>query len=220
LIILTIYILGTLSIVAVVPNKQLSLASGIIQAMQIFFVKFGCFKMIPLLAMFLLLGALASLNAWIVGPAKGMLVVVEDGFLPSILKRVNKKEVPVALLLLQAIVSSLLALVYVYLQDNNGAMWILTALAAQFTFMQYFLVFAAVIKLRYSQPKVLRPYKMPAVWLFSSIGVVACIFSFFIVYVPPSQINTGDASIYHWLLIITLIILSLPTVFFSKRVKN
>lgn len=217
LIILIIYILGTLAIAIVVPNKQLSLASGIIQAMQVFFIKFGCFQAIPLLAMFLLLGALASLNAWIIGPAKGMLVVVKDGFLPKILQRVNKNDVPVALLLLQAVVSSILALVYIYLQDNNGAMWILTALSAQFTFMQYCLVFAAVIKLRYSQPHVFRPYKMPAIWLFSLLGIAACIFSFFIVYISPAQINVGDANIYRWLLISSLVILSLPPVLFNKK---
>jgi amino acid transporter len=149
-----------------------------------------------------------------------MLVVVEDGFLPPILKSVNKKDVPVALLLLQVIVGSILSMVFLYIQDNNGAMWILTALAAQFTFMQYFLVFAAIIKLRYSHSKILRPYKMPAVWLFSLIGIIACIFSFFIVYIPPSQINTGDANIYRLLLIGSLIVLSLPPIVFSKICKK
>jgi amino acid transporter len=119
------------------------------------------------------------------------------------------------------VISSVLALVYVYLKDNNGAMWILTALAAQFTFMQYFLVFAAIIKLRYSHSQVLRPYKMPAVWLFSLIGIATCVFSFFIVYVPPVQINIGDANTYRWLLTGSLVVLSLPPILFNnKKTKN
>lgn len=216
LIILVLYILGTLAILVVVPKHQLSLASGVIQAIQIFFGKFAWFWATPLLAMFLLIGALAGINTWIIGPAKGMLVVVKDGFLPAILKSVNNKGVPVALLLLQAGIGSVLALVFLYLQDSNGAMWILTALSAQFTFLQYLLVFAAIIKLRYTKATVFRPYKMPAVWLLSLIGIIASVFSFFIVYIPPLQINTGDANWYRWLLLGALGLLSLPPMLLTK----
>lgn len=216
LIILTIYILGTLSIVVVVPSKELSLASGLIQAIQGFFVKCGWFWVAPGVATFLLIGALAGINTWIAGPAKAMLVVAKDGFLPKTLKLINKKEVPVALLLLQAIIGSILAMVFLYLQDTNGSIWILLALSAQFTFMQYLLVFAAILKLRYSHPKVVRPYKVPAIWLVALTGIASCIFSFFIVYVPPAQLKTGDATIYRWLLIGSLVLLSLPPIVFSR----
>lgn len=220
LIILAVYILGTLSIVVIVPSKDLSLASGLIQAAQVFFAKCGWFWVAPMLAMFLLVGALAGINTWIVGPAKGMLVVVKDGFLPVSLQLVNKKDVPVALLLLQAIIGSSLALVFLYLEDSSAAIWILVALAAQFTFMQYLLVFAAFLKLRYSQPEVFRPYRAPLIWPVALIGMASCIFSFFIVYVPPAQLKTGDVTIYRWLLVGVLIILSLPPVLLSMKNKR
>ena len=219
LVILTIYILGTLAIVVVVPRTDISLASGLIQAISLFFASFGWAWMAPLLATFLLLGALAGINTWIVGPAKGMLVVAKHGLLPSILTYSNKKGVPVALLLLQAAIGSILALVFLYIEDSNGAIWILLALSAQFTFIQYLLVFAAVLKLRYFQPNVARPYKAPCIWILSGLGIAACVFSFFIVYLPPAQLNTGDASVYRWLLLITLLVLALPPILFSKFKK-
>ena len=216
LIILAIYILGTLSIVIIVPSKDLSLASGLIQAVQVFFVKCGWFWVPPMLAMFLLIGALAGINTWIVGPAKGMLVVAKDGFLPASLQLVNKQDVPIALLLLQAVIGSILAMVFLYLEDSSAAIWILVALAAQFTFVQYLLVFAAFLKLRYSQPKVLRPYRAPLIWPVAVIGIASCVFSFFSVYVPPAQLKTGDVTIYRWLLIGMLVLLSLPPVILSR----
>ena len=111
------------------------------------------------------------------------------------------------------------ALVFLYIEDSNGAIWILLALSAQFTFIQYLLVFAAVLKLRYFQPNVARPYKAPCIWILSGLGIAACVFSFFIVYLPPAQLNTGDASVYRWLLLITLLVLALPPILFSKFKK-
>ena len=216
LLILIIYILGTLSIVVIVPKIDISFAFGIIQAIEIFFKKFGLFCLVPLIAFFLLAGSLAGINAWIIGPAKGMLVVAQDGFLPKWLRNTNKNAVPVALLLLQVIIGSFLSMFQLYFKNSNATIWILTALSAQFTFVQYFLVFIAAIKLRYSQKNTLRPYRVPFIWIVSIIGIVSCIFTFFIVYIPPIEVNIGNTEFYCCLLVTIFIILSIPPILFVK----
>lgn len=219
-VILGVYILGTLAIAIVVPQKEISLASGMIQAFNVFFNKVGLAWIVPFMALFLFLGSLAGINTWTVGPAKGMLVVAEDGFFPPILKKVNKHGVPTSLLLLQAVVGSILSLVFLYMDSKSAGIWILTALSAQFTFVQYLLVFLAALWLRYSKPNLKRSFKTPFILLNVVVGVLTCIFSFLIVYIPPRQLNVGDANMYRILLIISFVLLTLPPYFMVKLHKK
>lgn len=216
ILILAVYILGTLSIALVVPQQELSLASGLIQAFAVFFNKVGITWFIPMMAAFLLIGALAGINAWVIGPAKGMLVVAEDGFLPSWLKKVNKHGVPISLLLMQAIVGSVLSLLFIYIRSSNAAIWLLTALSAQFTCVVYVLIFCAALKLRYKRPKIERPFKVKFIWWLVASGVISCTFGFFIVYVPHTQLVTIEALKYNTLLIGSFIILMLPVLALIK----
>lgn len=210
--ILSVYILGTLAIAVVVPQKDLSLASGLVQAFAVFFTQVGLPWMIPLMAAFLLCGALAGINAWVVGPAKGMLIVAQDGFLPGWLQRVNKHGVPTKLLIMQAIVGSLLALLFMYIRNNNTSIWILIALSSQFTCVVYVLIFCAALKLRLSQPEIVRPFRVTAIWLIAGCGIVACLFSFVIVYVPHVKLVSIEYASYSFLLMVSFLVLLLPAI--------
>lgn len=209
--ILFVYIFGTLAIAAVVPQHELLIASGLVQAFHVFFDSVGLVWIVPLIALFLLIGAVAGLNAWVIGPAKGLLVVAEDGFLPKWLKHTNSHDVPTSLLLLQAVVGSVLSLIFLYLQDNSASIWLLTALSAKFTCAQYILVFCAAVKLRYSKAEVKRAFKAPFIWLLSVLGISACVFSFAIVYVPHAKLVSIHFITYCLILFLSFIILLLPT---------
>lgn len=213
--ILIVYILGTLAIAMVVPQFDLSLASGLVQAFTVFFNQVGLPWFTPLMAGFLLCGALAGINAWVIGPAKGMLIVAEDGFLPPWMCRVNKYKVPTALLITQAVVGSVLSLIFIQI-SNNSSIWILTALSAQFTCLLYILVFAACLKLRYSQPHTKRPFKVRSLWLVASVAILACIFGFFIVYIPHNKLVVINNTSYILLLVVALMLLLLPAIVLIK----
>ncbi len=208
--ILVVYVLGTLAIAVVVPQVDLSLASGLIQAFTVFFANVGLTWLVPVIALFLFAGAMAGINAWIVGPAKGLLIVAQDGFLPRWLQQENSNGVPTALLLSQALVGSILALVFLYIQNSSASIWFLTALSAQFTCVQYILVFAAAVKLRYTQPRTPRAFKAPFIWLTAGLGIISCMFSFLIVYVPHGKLVLINPSAYCGLLVISFIGMLLP----------
>lgn len=220
-VILLISILGTLAIVVVVPQTELSLLSGLIQAFKVFFSAFNLLWAVPIMALLALVGSLAGINTWTVGPAKGLMVTAEDGFLPPILRRVNKAGVPVGMLVFQALIGTVLSLVFLWMDSHSAAYWVLTALSAQFTVVQYGFVFAAAVRLRYTRPNTERPYQAPGgklgIWLIALVGIAACLFGFWIVYVPPSQLETGDRGVYQTLLASSFIILSLIPIILSMR---
>lgn len=221
IIILSISILGTLSIAMVVPQKEISLLSGLIQAFNVFFASFNMPWIVPILALLALIGSLAGINTWTVGPAKGLLVSAEDGFLPPYLRKVNKQGVPTGMLIFQAVIGSLLSLIFLWMDSHSAAYWILTGLSAQFAVIQYGFIFAAALFLRYSQPKVERPYRVPGnlffMWLICVIGISACLFGFLIVFLPPEQLETGDRYVYQTLLLVVLVVLSLLPYLLSAR---
>ncbi len=214
LIILLLSILGTLAIAVVVPQAEISLITGLIQAFSVFLNAFGLGSAVPMIVLALLIGALAGINTWVVGPAKGLLITAEDGFLPQALAKTNAHGVPTGTLVFQAIIGTLLATVFLWMDDHSTAYWILTAAASQCTALQYILMFAAVVRLRYTQPKTPRPYEIPGglggVWFISIIGFLSCAFGFLIVFLPPSQLNTGDQMIFQIMLLASLLALSVP----------
>ncbi len=217
-VILLISILGTLAIAMVVPQENINLLSGLIQAFTVFFKTFNITWAVPLVALLALIGSLATINTWIVGPAKGLLETAEAGFLPPMLRYVNKLGVPVGMLLFQASIGTLLSFIFLWMDSHSAAYWVLTAISAQFALIQYAWIFAAGIRLRYSEPKVERAYRVPGgklgMWLVSGVGMIACFFGFLIVFIPPAQLQMGKRSIY--LLVATFIILSILPILLGR----
>jgi amino acid transporter len=80
-------------------------------------------------------------------------------------------------------------------------------------------MFAAVIRLRYSQPDTPRPDRipggLPGVWLIGGVGLLGCIASFLLGFIPPSQLKTGDTVVYVLLLALATLVLSLPPFVFA-----
>lgn len=219
ILILIISILGTLSIAIVVPKQDISLLSGLIQAFTELLSPFGLSWAVPALACMALIGALAGINTWTVGPAKGLLVTAEDGFLPRYLRVVNQKGVPIGMLIFQAAIGTALSLVFLWMDSHSAAFWVLTAISAQFTLIQYALVFAAGLRSRYKHPDIHRPFQIPGgkvvMWIISVMGIAVCCFGFGIVYIPPAQLDTGDAFQYQLLLTFCLCVLVILPIYLA-----
>jgi amino acid transporter len=95
----------------------------------------------------------------------------------------------------------------------------LSAVTAQVIVAMYALVFAAVIRLRHTQPDVPRPYRIPGgltgVWLVGGVGLLGCVVSFLLGFVPPDQLQTGNPVAYVLLLALATVVLSLPPFVFA-----
>ena len=214
--ILFIYIVGSLSIAIVVPKSDICLASGVIQALQFFFIQFKISFLVPFFAFLLFLGSLSSMNTWIIGPARGLFIAASDGFLPNFFIRVNSYNVPVNLLIIQALIGSVLSVIFfLYISSINGLIWIFVCLSFQFASLLYIMMFFSILKLRKMYPDINRPYKMPYVKFFASIGIIICVFTFFISYTQPINIDITNKKFYSILLFVSFVCLMMPSFIFA-----
>ena len=217
-------ILATLAIAFVVPQAKLSLVAGLMQAFAAFFHALGFGGWVTrVMAALVGLGTLALIGAWLLGPAKGLYATEETGDLVPELDYVNRRHVPVAILVAQAALSSVFALLFLFVPRINTGYWMLTALTTQIVVLMYILVFAAVIRLRYSEPGADRPYRIPGgkvgIWIVAGMGIAGCVFGLIIGFVPPTGVKHWATPVYIAAMAAGILICSLPP-FIIEKIKK
>ena len=224
IIIFSTLVLGSLAIIIVVPDTKLSVVSGLIDAYAIFFDAYHMPWMTQLTALLIIIGGLSGVSAWIIGPTKGLLVAAQDGSIPKEFAKMNKYNSPVSILIAQGIIFTLLSCVFVLFDSINAAYWVLSDLCAQMALLVYLFMFAAAIKLRYSQAEKTRAYKIPGgnlgMWLVSGVGFVCCTITILIGFVPPTQIPFKNVFYFQAFLISGLALFVLIPWLVAKKHKD
>ena len=189
--ILIVFILsfGALAIATVVPESKIELASGTIEAFKYFLDSYNIAWILPIIALFMAIGALGMVSTWIVGPTKGILATARHGELPPFLQKVNKKNMPVNILITQAIVITILSLLFLYMPTVSDSYRILLYLTAQLYLVMYFLLFISGIVLRYKRKDVERKYKIPfgnvGMWVVGLLGATGSLFAMSFGFIAP-----------------------------------
>lgn len=227
LIVVVLSILGVLSIASIVPQKEISLIAGSIQAFVNFVQLYGLHWLTPVIAILFAIGAFGSMSTWIVGPTKGLLAAAQSGDLPPYFRAVNSRNIPVRLLLAQAVIVTVLSIVFLLMPSLSSAFWILTALIAQVYLIMYLLMFAAAIKLRYVKPTLKRPFKIAGgnwgMWITATVGILSSLFATIMGFFPPSQIATGNIFFYVFFLLLGVVLCCLAPALilrFQKPMKT
>ncbi len=218
----SLFMLGSLAIAVVIPKSQISLVSGVIETFQIFFQHYHLGWFLPIMVVLLVIGAIAEVNSWIIGPVQGLHATAVHGSLPPSLQKVNSRGVPTNLLLLQAIIVTAASFAFLFMPSVSSAFWILTALSAQSYLIMYIVMFLAALKLRYSNPKVPRPYQVPfhypGMWGACSLGITACTFAIALGFVPPTQLHITNLLGYVLFLAISLFLMcAVPLLIYQCR---
>jgi amino acid transporter len=210
-------IASSLSLALVVPKQEISLLSGTMQAFTDMFDKLGLDELVRPVAILLVLGGIAHMIPWILGPAKGLAAVARRGYLPPALGTMSRNKVPVQGLVVQAIGGTVFCLLFLFLPNANATYGILTAVTAQVIVIMYALIFASVLRLRYTQPATERAYRIPGgklgVWLVSGGGIAACAFAFVTGFFPPGDFVAWDTSqrvTYYAVLVVGFLVLVAP----------
>ena len=98
--VVVMYMLGSIAISVAVPDASLELTSGASQAFTVYADGFGIPGLSNILSGLLVLGAVAASIAWIAGPSRSMWLVGRAGYLPQRFQKVNQNDVQMPILLL------------------------------------------------------------------------------------------------------------------------
>lgn len=221
-VIMTVFtILGSLALAVVVPQHEISLVGGVMQAFEAVFDALDVGWLLIPTAILITIGGIAHMVPWILGPATGLASVAEQGEAPRSWARANRAGAPVGILIAQGIGTTAFSLLFLFVPSVSTSYWILSVLTAQIIIIMYALIFAAVLRLRYTHPDVPRPYRIPGgtagVWATAVVGLVGAALSFVLGFVPPDQLKTGNPVLYVGGIALGLIVLALPPFLVRRR---
>lgn len=215
-----LFLFGSLSIAVVIPRAEINIVAGVIDAFRLFLSYYDLLWMLPLMAVLMIIGAIAEVNSWIIGPVKGLFATSYHGNLPPFFQKRNRRDVPTRLLLFQAVLVSLASLFFLYSPKVSSGFWMLTALSAQSYLVMYILMFIAAVKLRYLRPRIERPYKAPGIWVLALMGISASLFAIALCFFPPTSFKVENPLLYAFLLAGGLFLMcALPLLIHTQR-KN
>jgi putative glutamate/gamma-aminobutyrate antiporter len=223
-VILTVFILGTLSIAVALAPGQYQLQSGVTEALRTMLGRYDLAGLAHLIALGMAVGVFGSVSAWVVGPSKGLLAAAEDGALPPWLSHTNRRGVPTRILLLQGVIVSLLCLAFTLQPTVADAYFMLSDLTIQMYLVMYLMMYAAALRLRQTQPNHPRSFRVPGakvgLWAVCGIGTLGALIAIVVGFFPPAQLASShlDPQIFITFLTLGLLLaLAVPNAIYSLR---
>ncbi|MCP2366897.1 amino acid transporter [Agromyces flavus] len=195
--VLLIFILPALAISWVVPAEELSLTAGVMQAFDAVFAAFNWQWLTPIFGIMLVAASLGGMLTWLAGPSKGLLLISrQEGYLPPFLQKLNKNGVQQNLLVVQGLVTTVIALGYALIPSVSSAYWIFSVITTQVYLIMYLLMFVAAARLRRTHPDHPRGFRAPLLITLCVVGFVASLAALLVGFIPPSQFASGDLWVY------------------------
>ncbi len=223
LIIFGLSTLATVSLVSLIPTNQISPLNGMIQGLSIVLNNWHIGSLIPYMSILIATGMLASLSAWLLGPARSMQEVAHQGMLPKMFAKTNKHNMPVVILITQAIIVSILIIFSMSLPNLYQAFAMILALTSQFTVVLWIMIFASAIKLRFSGKHLERHFKLGNSFVLCTtaiIGIISCFIGFCLGFIPPKFAHATDILSYSWhIAIVDSIVIVIPFLYIAYKKK-
>ncbi|AYN22790.1 glutamate:gamma-aminobutyrate antiporter [Alcaligenes aquatilis] len=221
--------IGGLSVAAVIPLHEINLSAGVIQTFEVLVKHFGTGLewSVRIIAALLVLGVLAEIAAWIVGPSRGMLVTAQKGILPHSMAKVNKNDVPVNLVIFQLSITTIALIVLTNTGGGaNMSFMVALTLTVLIYLCSYFMLFLGYIHLILRQPEKKRAFRVPGSKGFKVVlagcGFMISLVAFVVSFVPPSSLpaSAGHDMYLELLLVSFLFVAAIPLVVYALHDKK
>ncbi|MEK6246537.1 MAG: APC family permease, partial [Planctomycetales bacterium] len=184
-----------LSIAIVVPQDQISVDEGVMQAIERILNVAGIGWMLPYAGLLIVVGILGEVNNWIPAPTRGLLVAGRDGAVSPYWQHVNRHASHSRILIFQAIIVSAISTILLFFEVEI-AFWVMNIVPTMLYLIMYFLMFAAGVRLRYTHPHIPRRYKVPfgnaGIWTLAVVGTVAGVAGICFSFIPPKITQADD----------------------------
>lgn len=220
--ILAIFILGTLAIGLVTPVKDINLLATLLTTYHSLFEAIHVPWLGNVVALFVAYGVIGQVSVIVTGPSTGLVAVGESGFLPPSLQKKNRNGINTPILWVQGVFVTVLSFALVVLPSVESAYQLLSQMSTILYLILCAMIYMAFIRLRRTQPNVKRGFKIPGgkfvEWLIGIVGIAGVVFASVLSFFPPSQINTGNPTVYVTILIVgVLFFFLLPLVVYARR---
>jgi glutamate:GABA antiporter len=192
---------GGLSVAAAIPLNEINLSAGVVQTFEVLVKHVGAgFEWtVRIIAALLVLGVLAEIAAWIVGPSRGMYVTAQKGILPHRFNKVNKNGVPVALVIFQLCITTIALIVLTNTGGGNNLSFMISLTLTVLIYLcSYFLLFLSYLHLVLKQPEKERVFNVPggkAVKVIVAVsGLVISLLAFIVSFIPPNSLPASEST--------------------------
>lgn len=180
-----------------VPAGEIQLAN-ITQPYLIFCQDLGIpIIFVNLISAMILIGVLVQLSAWVLGPSKSMIKVADEGGLPPFFQKRTARDIPITFVMIQAIVISLVSMLYIVVPDVNSAFLIITITTTILYCIVYILIAISAIRLRYKKPDMERPFRLGTrgntlMWFVSLLTLLSIGITLVVSLIPPSVLDPSQ----------------------------
>ena len=160
---------------------------------------------------------------WVAGPSKGIFAVGKAGYLPPFFQKTNKLGVQKNILLVQGLAVTFLSLLFVVMPSVQSFYQILSQLTVILYLIMYMLMFSGAIALRYRMKKAGRPFRIGKsgnglMWFIGGLGFCGSLLAFILSFIPPSQISTGNNTVWFAVLIIgAIVVVAAPFIIYAAK---
>lgn len=190
-IIVSLYLVGTLSVLVAVPSGQISGLQGIMQALQAVTARAGLSWALPVLALLVVINALGGVSGWFAAVGRLPFAAGLDSYLPRAFGRVHPRwGSPYVALLTQAGVSAVFVVLGQAGTSVRGAYDVFVAMSVITYFIPFLLIFAAWIRVqgRPADRDVMRvPGGAIAAIALGSVGFITTSIAIVLACVPPAS---------------------------------
>jgi len=188
------YIVGTISVLVLVPPPEVSPTSGVFHAITVGAIALKLGFVGILAAILVTVGNAGGVGSTVAGVARVPFVVGIDRYLPAAFGKIHPRwKTPYVSIIVQAVVSGAILLLSQISETTRGAYQGLVDVAIILYFIPFLYMYAAAIKLagrkdRLENPHaVLIPGGKPGVWLTSGIAFAVTLLSIIVSVLPPGD---------------------------------
>jgi amino acid transporter len=188
------YIIGTISVLVLVPAADVDPKSGVFRAITVASVALKVGFVGVLAAILVTVGNAGGVGSTVAGIARVPFVVGIDRYLPKAFGKIHPRwGTPYVSILVQAVVSALVLRVSQINETTRGAYQVLIDAAIILYFIPFLYMFAAAIKLAGRKDReenahaVLVPGGKAGVWIASGLGFAVTLLSIGVSLYPPGE---------------------------------
>lgn len=198
---------GGMAVATALPASTLdgNMSYGVIEAFRVIFdTHFGMGWLVYVVAVLLVLGVLAEISAWIVGPSRALLETAREGIIPASFARTNKRGVSVKTVVVQAVLvtfwDAVLCGSMALSGGSSSSVAYLTAigLTAVIYLVGYVLFFLGYLDLVFRKRELSRSFQIPGgvpvKAIVAVVGLLVTVATLVVSFFPSSELS-ADANV-------------------------